>query len=146
MKAGSVQIYPEAALVAGAFDADHPSAVREAVEGAAKIADEFAADGDWDIDTASAIAAAIRARGEKNGPMRQTHPVEQDIEALVVFESETASQEYKVGQSGVTRIEACAKGGEFCDIPYIRVWAGDEAIAEFCQHAVKGVYFKRSGA
>jgi hypothetical protein len=25
---GSVQIYPEAALVAGAFDADHPSAIR----------------------------------------------------------------------------------------------------------------------
>ena len=43
---GSVQIYPEAALVAGAFDADHPSAIREAVEGereaCAKIADKRA--------------------------------------------------------------------------------------------------------
>jgi len=47
--------------------------------------------------------------------MSQTHPVEQDIEALVVFESETASQEYKVGRYGVTRIEACAKGGETFD-------------------------------
>lgn len=44
----------------------------------------------------------------------------------------------------VTRIEAFTKSGSFADIPYVRVWCGDRVVAEFCQHQIVGVYFKRS--
>lgn len=43
----------------------------------------------------------------------------------------------------VTRIEAFTKSGMHADIPYVRVWAGDQPVAEFCQHNIVGVYFKR---
>ena len=48
---------------------------------------------------------------------------------------------YRVGRSGVTRIEAFTKSGLHADIPYVRVWAGDSPLAEFCQHNIVGVYF-----
>lgn len=51
--------------------------------------------------------------------------------------------QYQVGSNGVTRIEAMTKPGMYCDIPYVRVWCGDEPVAEFCQHQIVGVYFKR---
>lgn len=44
----------------------------------------------------------------------------------------------------VTRIEAFTKSGMHSDIPYVRIWAGDRAVAEFCQHQIVGVYFKRA--
>lgn len=50
--------------------------------------------------------------------------------------------EYLVGRGGVTRIEAFTKSGMRADIPYVRVWRGDEPLAEFCQHGIVGVYFK----
>lgn len=50
---------------------------------------------------------------------------------------------YTVGQRGVTRIEAFTKSGMHSEIPYVRVWAGDHPVAEFCQHQIVGVYFKR---
>lgn len=50
---------------------------------------------------------------------------------------------YTVGEQGVTRIEAFTKSGLHADIPYVRVWAGDQPLAEFCQHNIVGVYFAR---
>ena len=52
-----------------------------------------------------------------------------------------AGSGYTVGRSGVTRIEACTKSGMHADIPYVRVWKGEIAAAEFCQHQIQGVYF-----
>jgi hypothetical protein len=49
---------------------------------------------------------------------------------------------FRVGFDGVTRIEAFTKSGMHADIPYVRVWNGDEPIAEMCQHSLLGVYFK----
>lgn len=49
---------------------------------------------------------------------------------------------YTVGKDGVTRIEATVKSGMYADIAYVRVWAGDKPVAEFCQHNIVGVYFK----
>lgn len=51
-----------------------------------------------------------------------------------------------VGYNGVTRIEAFTKSGMHADIPYVRVWKGDQPYAEFCQHNVVGVYFKSKGS
>jgi len=65
------------------------------------------------------------------------HPVEQPITSIDV----DATHSYAVGRNGITRIEATVKPGLHCDIPYVRVWAGDQAEAEFCQHAIVGVYF-----
>lgn len=48
---------------------------------------------------------------------------------------------FRVGNKGVTRIEATTKPGEYSHIPYIRVWKGDTVMAEFCQHKLAGVYF-----
>ena len=69
------------------------------------------------------------------------HPIEQPIRSIVVFEWAEGSEAYQVGQKGVTRIEATKKSGMYSDIAYVRVWAGDIAIAEFCQHHILGVYF-----
>ena len=66
------------------------------------------------------------------------HPVTQAISQIVIDHAETF---FAVGISGVTRIEACTKSGMHADIPYVRVWADDVCLAEFCQHNIVGVYF-----
>ena len=74
---------------------------------------------------------------------RIEHPVTQPIIEIVISK-DTDGEDfdyYKVGLHGVTHIEACLKSGEYSDIPYLRVWAGDRCIAEFCQHKIVGVYF-----
>lgn len=48
---------------------------------------------------------------------------------------------YRVGFDGVTLIEPTTKCGMHADIPYVRVWKGDIAVAEFCQHNIVGIYF-----
>lgn len=65
------------------------------------------------------------------------HPIAQPITRIDV----DANHGHAVGHDGVTRIEATTKPGLHCDIPYLAVWAGDHAVAEFCQHAIVGVHF-----
>lgn len=73
------------------------------------------------------------------------HPVQQPIKAILwAPENEYRNTWYYVGREGVTRIEACTKSGLHADIPYLRVWQGDECVAEFSQHAVCGVWFDHS--
>lgn len=50
---------------------------------------------------------------------------------------------YAVGRphSRVTRIEQCEKSGMHSYIPYLRVYAGDEVIAELCQHNIESIHF-----
>jgi hypothetical protein len=74
--------------------------------------------------------------------MSTEHPVEQAIRYITVSETETAIEEYTVGKNGVTRIEATTKSGMYADLPYVRVWKGDKAYAEFSQHNIVGVYFE----
>lgn len=69
------------------------------------------------------------------------HAINQPIREVDVYLSDEGSIYYRVGHSGVTRIEACAKPGVYCDIPYVRVWKGEVCEAEFCQHNIVGVYF-----
>ncbi len=64
------------------------------------------------------------------------HPIDQVINCV-----DSGNGKYIVGIRGVTRIEACTKSGMHADIPYIRVWADDHCMAEFCQHTLSGVYF-----
>lgn len=73
--------------------------------------------------------------------MNTEHPVNQPIKAIQVDTIPGREWEYSVGSSGVTRIEACTKSGLRAYIPYVRVWAGDVCLAEFCQHNIVGVYF-----
>lgn len=78
------------------------------------------------------------------------HPIAQAIDYIVVWNGTEAMVEvgayspesYRVGYDGVTRIEACTKSGMYANIPYLRVWKGDDCFAEFCQHQIVGVYFK----
>jgi hypothetical protein len=82
------------------------------------------------------------------------HPVQQEISYILIAnlleynphqpEQGTVSRSdfFQVGYEGVTRIEACTKSGMYANIPYVRVWKGDVAVAEFCQHQIVGVYFK----
>lgn len=67
-------------------------------------------------------------------------PIDQPIDGIVIDQDIA----YWVGRSGVTRIEACTKSGMHADIPYLRVWAGDVAVAEFCQNNIVGVYFAKA--
>src|SRR3546814_20660497 len=81
--------------------------------------------------------------------MAETHPIKQVIDSITVWMGteglvEVGAYEpemYRVGYGGVTRIEACEKPGEYCMLPYVRVWRGDECAAEFIQHKLIGVYF-----
>lgn len=76
---------------------------------------------------------------------RFEHPVKQPIRSIQIDQGTpgyAAPDKYEVGKAGVTRIEAATKSGMHADIPYVRVWAGEEAIAEFCQHNIVGVYFE----
>jgi hypothetical protein len=69
------------------------------------------------------------------------HPVQQPISEIDVFLAGEDLHYFKVGREDVTRIEACEKAGPYSAIPYVRVWAGDTCLAEFCQHQIVGVYF-----
>lgn len=69
------------------------------------------------------------------------HPVQKPIKMIEIDTIPESQATYSVGRNGVTRIEACTKSGLHTDIPYVRVWAGDEPIAEFCQHNIVGVYW-----
>jgi hypothetical protein len=75
----------------------------------------------------------------------QNHPAAQVIGQIVVRTYDPINftgESYEVGQDGVTRIEACTKCGSYADVPYVRIWKGETAFAEFCQHNIIGVYFK----
>jgi hypothetical protein len=48
---------------------------------------------------------------------------------------------WAVGYQGVTKIDLTEKPGEYCMIPYIRVWKGDFLFAEYCQHKCVGVEY-----
>lgn len=74
------------------------------------------------------------------------HPVQQKISDIVIDTIPESQASYSVGRNGVTRIEACTKSGMHAYIPYVRVWAGDICLAEFCQHQIVGVYFSAEAA
>lgn len=74
------------------------------------------------------------------------HPVQQKISDIVIDTIPESQASYSVGRNGVTRIEACTKSGMHADIPYVRVWADDICLAEFCQHQIVGVYFSAEAA
>ena len=76
----------------------------------------------------------------------EEHPVQQPIRSIQIdniagMGPDGDGSAYFVGDSGVTRIEACQKSGLHANIPYVRVWADDRCVAEFCQHQIVGVYF-----
>lgn len=91
--------------------------------------------------------------GAERGDNRE-HPVEQEIDYILIAnlleynphqpEQGTVSrwEMFSAGYDGITRIEATTKSGMHANIPYVRVWKGDVAVAEFCQHQIIGVYFK----
>ena len=73
--------------------------------------------------------------------MSDEHPIEQPIAQIAIGDMPDGFATYTVGRGGINRIEACSKPGEYCNIPYVRVWVGDMCAAEFCQHRIMGVYF-----
>lgn len=75
-----------------------------------------------------------------NGP-NPDYVVQQPIHSIEIDTIPDVQGSYMVGRNGITRIEACLKRGLHCNIPYIRVWRGDECAAEFCQHNIVGVYY-----
>lgn len=85
-----------------------------------------------------------------NDPLRHdvVHPTRQPIKAIVVRWNDPCGADgdraWCVGFDGVTHIEATMKNGEYAHIPYLRVWRGDVAVAEYCQHAVMEVQFEEA--
>lgn len=78
--------------------------------------------------------------------MSYEHPIDREISEICIDSIPGVEERYVVGRSGVTRIEACTKSGLHADIAYVRVWRGDDPLAEFCQHNIVGVYFKPATA
>lgn len=75
--------------------------------------------------------------------MMSEHPIDRPIQSILnPCDHHGNPESWIVGRQGVTRIEATTKSGMHADIPYVRVWKGDVAIAEFCQHSLAGVYFE----
>ena len=70
----------------------------------------------------------------------EEHPVNQAIKCIEFMDGPESFASFSVG-SNCTRIEATFKSGLYSNIPYIRVWRDDVALAEFCQHTLSGVYF-----
>ncbi len=71
------------------------------------------------------------------------HPVAQPITHIIVIANTDldGGQAFSVGHGGVTSIGAATKSGLHANMPYVRVWADDLCVAEFCQHNIVGVYF-----
>ncbi len=71
-------------------------------------------------------------------------PVDQEIDAVFAIEGDRVRHDeyYRVGFNGVTRIEKTFKCGSMAAMPYVRIWKGDVAVAEFCQHQIIGVYYE----
>ena len=68
-----------------------------------------------------------------------SEPIVQSI--LVPCDHHGNPESWVVGQAGVTRIERFEKPGEYCGLPWVRIWAGDKPIAEFYEHRLAGIYF-----
>jgi len=73
--------------------------------------------------------------------LEREHPIRQDIRAIQVAVPEGTDPWLVVGQGGVTHIEATTTSGLHADIAYVRVWSGEFATGEFCQHNLLGLYF-----
>lgn len=48
---------------------------------------------------------------------------------------------WEVGSNGITRIEEYQENGEYCHIPYIRIWRCDQKVAEMCKHKLDAIFF-----
>ena len=70
--------------------------------------------------------------------VRNEHPVKQRIQSVTLAQGEGA---FTVGAGNVTLIEPTVKSGPYSHIPYIRVWAGEDCVAEICQHNLHSVFF-----
>lgn len=73
------------------------------------------------------------------------HPVDQPIRQIIYTDYLGNEHTFTEGVT-CTRIEATYKSGEYSNIPYVRVWDGDHALAEFCQHKLLGVFFGKRPA
>lgn len=71
--------------------------------------------------------------------------VNTNILSVTIADHGQFAEFYKVGVDGVTRIEATIKSGMHANIPYVRVWKGDQIHSEHCQHNIDGVYFAPVG-
>lgn len=65
------------------------------------------------------------------------------IQSVTVWAFETEAESYEVGKKGTTAIVPIFKSGEYCDLPYVQIWKGEQLYAEFAQHKCQGVYFKQ---
>ena len=73
----------------------------------------------------------------------ESHPIKQEITAAqLLCDAYGNPVDFRVGIGAVTRIEACEKNGEYCMIPYIRVWDGEKCMCEFSQHKANFIVFK----
>lgn len=65
------------------------------------------------------------------------------IFSVLIVDNFTGVEKYTLGYNDVTFIEQFEKSGEYADIPYVRVWKGEQPHSEYCQHRIMGVYFQR---
>lgn len=67
-----------------------------------------------------------------------------DISSIDLGDFGQGHESFTLGVFGVTRIQKTSKPGEYCNIPYVRVWKDDAMIFEVCQHKLCGVSFRVS--
>jgi hypothetical protein len=73
--------------------------------------------------------------------MASEFPVKQAIAKIIVPDAGCGNPaEYIVGKN-CTLIDAVLKSGEYCFLPYLRVWVGKTCIGEFNQHKITGLWF-----
>lgn len=70
-----------------------------------------------------------------------TEPISQPIVEIILGDLGEGVETYKVDRGGCTRIEPIEKNGEYCMIPWVRVWAGEVVLFEACQHRLVGIVY-----
>ena len=51
------------------------------------------------------------------------------------------SPEYCVGKYGITKIEAYGEPGMYCDLPWVRIFKGDEVVVRISCYELAGIYY-----
>ena len=65
------------------------------------------------------------------------------IESITYISAEGNPDQFIVGRGGITFIGETQENGEFCTIPWLEVFDGENIIARFNQHKVEHIIYRR---
>ena len=73
-------------------------------------------------------------------PMSKRPP----IERICIISAEGNPHVFQVGMGATTFIGETEEGAEFCMIPWLEVWEGENLVARMSQHKVEHILYRRT--